>query len=100
MRNTLKLLKPKPPGRAAVSCETPIDWDDDPTSYQACTIAHGHILKFRQQWVADGYSMGTLLYSLPLAPGQKKQIAILDWERRESSARTEALVETEELTAS
>ncbi len=95
----LDIAKPKPPNRVDVSCETPIDWDDDPTSYQACTIAHGHILTYKQQWVADGYSMGNLLYSLPLAPGQKKQIAIVDWERRESAARSEILSESEALTA-
>ena len=43
--------------------------------------------------------MGTLLYSLPLAPGQKKQIAIVDWERRETAARTEISVAEERLEA-
>ena len=38
-------------------------------------------------------------YSLPLAPGQKKQIAVVDWERRETSARTELLSESERLDA-
>ncbi len=90
----------KQPDRVDVSHQTPIDWDHEPTAYQACTVAHGHILTFKQQWVADGYSMGTLLYSLPLAPGQKKQIAIVDWERRESAARSELLTEAEELQAS
>ncbi len=84
-------------GRTRMTCENAVDWDDEPTIYQACTIAHGHVLRFKQEWVADGYSMGNLLYSLPLAPGQKKQIAIVDWERRESASRTEAQIVTEEL---
>lgn len=87
------------PDRTRLSCRNPVDWDDDPTIYQACTVAHGHILHFKQEWIADGYSMGRLLYSLPLAPGQKKQIAVLDWERRESAIRQEALEETESLQA-
>jgi hypothetical protein len=87
------------PRRARLNCSNAVDWDDDPTIYQACTIAHGHILRFKQEWVADGYSMGNLLYSLPLAPGQKKQIAVVDWERRESGARTEALDASESLSA-
>lgn len=87
------------PDRTRLSCRNPVDWDDDPTIYQACTVAHGHILHFKQEWIADGYSMGRLLYSLPLAPGQKKQIAVLDWERRESAIRQEALEETENLQA-
>lgn len=87
------------PDRTRLNCRNPVDWDDDPTIYQACTVAHGHILHFKQEWIADGYSMGRLLYSLPLAPGQKKQIAVLDWERRETAIRQEALEETESLQA-
>ncbi len=78
------------PGREILDGQNPVDWDEDPTVYQACTIAHGHLLRFKQEWVADGYSMGNLLYSLPLAPAQKKQIAIVDWERREGTSRSES----------
>ena len=46
-------------------------------------MAHGHLLQFKQIWRADGYSLGDLLYSLPLAPCQKKEIAVIDWERQE-----------------
>jgi competence ComEA-like helix-hairpin-helix protein len=87
------------PGRTKLTGEQPVDWDDEPTIYQATSIAHGHVLRFKQEWVADGYSMGNLLYSLPLAPGQKKQIAIVDWERRESAGRTESISESESLEA-
>lgn len=86
-------------GRADLDCETPIDWDLTPTVYQACTVAHGHVLTYRQDWVADGYSLGDLVYSLPLAPCQKKNIAVVDWERRETAARQESLEEEESLTA-
>jgi len=98
LRLIAKHLKVKP-DRGRLTCDSPVDWDDEPTIYQACDIAHGHILNFKQEFVPAGYSMGTLLYSLPLAPGQKKQIAILDWERRETAARTEAITETESLSA-
>ena len=40
-----------------------------------------------------------MLYSLPLAPCQEKQIAIVDWDREERSARSEAQTVTEALTA-
>ena len=49
--------------------------------------------------VLSAYSMGNLLYSLPLAPGQKKQIAVVDWERRESAGRVETVEEREQLDA-
>lgn len=95
----LDLVGRKHDRRGPLSCENAVDWDDTPTFYQTCTIAHGHILHFKQQWVADGYSLGDLLYSLPLAPCQKKQIAVVDWDRREAAARTESLEEREQLSA-
>jgi hypothetical protein len=78
-------------GRTYLSPMNQIDWDDEPTIYQAASIAHGHLLHFKQEWLPDGYSIGDILYSLPLAPGQKKQIAVLDWERRESAANSQQL---------
>ena len=78
-------------GRTYLSPLNQIDWDDEPTIYQAASIAHGHLLHFKQEWLPDGYSLGDILYSLPLAPGQKKQIAVLDWERRESASNTQEL---------
>ena len=68
-----------------------IDWDEKPTVYQAVSIAHGHLLHFKQEWFHDGYSIGDLLYSLPLAPGQKKQIVVFDWDRKESAANVQQL---------
>ncbi|REL25906.1 hypothetical protein DXX93_04555 [Thalassotalea euphylliae] len=87
------------PGRQELSVETSIDWDETPTIYENTTIAHGHILHFKQQWKADGYSLGDLLYSLPLAPCQEKRISILDWDRSEQASREESTLATESLTA-
>ena len=87
------------PGRKELSVETSIDWDETPTIYENTTIAHGHILHFKQKWKADGYSLGDLLYSLPLAPCQEKQIAIVDWDREERSARSEGQTVSESLAA-
>jgi hypothetical protein len=85
------------PGRSALSASNSVDWDGTPTFYQATTVAHGHILFYKQTWKADGYSLGDLLYSLPLAPGQKKQIVIFDWDRTEYGRRDEASHEDEAL---
>lgn len=87
------------PGRRELSVEHSIDWDETPTIYENTTIAHGHILHFKQVWKADGYSLGDLLYSLPLAPCQEKQIAILDWDRGESALRQERQDISEEISA-
>ncbi len=87
------------PGRRDLTVESGVDWDETPTIYENTTIAHGHILHFKQVWKADGYSLGDLLYSLPLAPCQEKQIAIIDWDREERAARTEAQTVAESLAA-
>lgn len=55
----------------------------------ATTVSLAHVLRHRQEWKADGYSLGTLLYSLPLAPGQRKQVAVVDWRRRDAGVRSD-----------
>ena len=100
VRQALTALARPAAGRAELTEANAIDWDDEPTLFQATTIAHGHLLSFKQRWVADGYSLGDLLYSLPLAPGQKKQIAVVDWDRREAASRAEEARVDEFLAAS
>jgi hypothetical protein len=85
--------------RAVLDADSPIDWDDTPTVYLALDLAFGHLLQYREVWRADGYSLGDLLYSLPLAPGQRRQVAVVDWDRRTSSAREERLEFEEHLDA-
>ena len=88
-------------GRRRVDFDTPVPWDSlGEPPVQARTVAHGHVLHFKQVWRADGYSLGDLLHSLPLAPCQKKQIAIVDWERRELARREEQMTYSESLEAS
>lgn len=88
-----KIVAPPKVGKGRVSLDNrnQIDWDEKPTVYQAISVAHGHLLHFKQEWFNDGYTIGDLLYSLPLAPGQKKQIVCFDWDRKESAANVQTL---------
>ncbi|MGS2617826.1 poly(ethylene terephthalate) hydrolase family protein [Micromonospora sp. LZ34] len=86
-------------GRTVLDAEHAIDWDYTPRIHPAVDIAYGHLLQIREVWRADGYSLGDLLYSLPLAPGQRRQVAVVDWDRRTSSAREERLEYEEHLDA-
>lgn len=86
-------------GRAPIASGNMPQWDAQPKTYQAATIAHGHLLEWRQVWRADGYSLGDLLYSLPLAPGQKRQIVVVDWDRHEAAMRTESRTVAESFSA-
>lgn len=86
-------------GRTPIAAGNMPQWDAQPKTYQAATIAHGHLLEWQQVWRADGYSLGDLLYSLPLAPGQKRQIVVVDWDRRETGMRTESRTVAESFSA-
>jgi hypothetical protein len=88
------------PGRKNVSIQDEIDWDSDPTLFHNTTIAHGHLLHFKQIWKNDGYSIGRVLQSIPLMPGQQKNIAVMEWNRTNISLRQEDQTTSEQLTNS
>ena len=68
-----------------------------PTFSQAVTVATGHILHYKAELKADGYSLGDLLYSLPLAPGQKKEIVVFDATHTLVGAESQSLAQNERL---
>lgn len=91
--------------RSPVDLDNPILWQDAPDNqenlsiYQAVTIATGHILHFKAVTKADGYSLGDLLYSLALAPGQKKQIVTFDSSHTLRAAEMQQITQVDTLTA-
>lgn len=95
----------KPIERAPISHSNPVRWQDAPEAgdslnfYQAVTVATGHILFYKVVFKADGYSLGDLVYSLPLAPGQKKQIVSYDMANTLEASETQRLSQGERLAA-
>ena len=57
----------------------------------------GRLLEYRTVWYPLGHSLGRLVYSLPLAPCESVNLAIIDWSRRDDAARAEDLAVTEDL---
>jgi len=92
--------------RKPVDLGNPIRWQDAPDDhnnlslYQAVTVATGHVLHYSVTTKADGYSLGELLASLPLAPGQKKQIVVFDQTHTLTGSETQRLSQSESLAAS
>ncbi|MFT3982004.1 MAG: papain-like cysteine protease family protein [Ferruginibacter sp.] len=92
--------------RKPVDLSNPILWQDAPDDhnnlslYQAVKVATGHILHYSVVTKADGYSMGELLYSLPLAPGQKKQIVMFEQSHTLRGSETQRISQRESLAAS
>jgi hypothetical protein len=60
-------------------------------------IAVGAMLTYAQSWFAEGLTLGQLLHSLALAPGEATRIAVIDWSRRTSAFTSEAITEQEQL---
>ncbi|WP_028978323.1 papain-like cysteine protease family protein [Sporocytophaga myxococcoides] len=92
--------------RKPIDLSNPIYWQDAPDAhanlslYQAVTVATGHILHYNIVTKADGYSMGELLYSLPLAPGQKKEIVIFEQSHTLTGSESQTVSQRESLTSS
>ena len=89
--------------RERVDLDNLVAWQDDEktmTLYEAVTVATGHVLHYKCEFKADGYSLGDLAYSLPLAPGQKKEIVVFDASHRLMATESQALSQTERLAAS
>jgi hypothetical protein len=106
--------------RKNIDLNNPIRWQDAPDTnavistdpgeptdnshsnlsfYQAVTISTGHILHYKSMFKADGYSLGELIYSLPLAPGQKKQIVVFDSQHNLQGSESQQLSVSERLAA-
>jgi hypothetical protein len=60
-------------------------------------LATGALLSFSQSWFAQGLTLGQLLHSTSLAPGESTRIAMIDWSRRSSASASEQISEAEQL---
>lgn len=60
-------------------------------------LAIGATLTFSQSWYAQGITLGHLLHSLALAPGEATRVAVVDWSRRSKASDVEAATEGETL---
>src|SRR5262245_2595901 len=63
-------------------------------------LATGALLTFSQSWYAQGLTLGQLLHSTSLAPGESTRIAVVDWSRRSRAATSEDISESELLSNS
>ncbi|WP_251052674.1 MULTISPECIES: hypothetical protein [unclassified Streptomyces] len=59
--------------------------------------AEGMIVTTEQSWSAQGVTLGRLLHSLALAPGESTKVAVVDWQRTTKATGTETASEAEAL---
>ena len=62
---------------------------------QAWFAVPGILNVYTQRWTRVGHGLGSILYSLALAPCEETRIAVIEWNRTEQARRREA-VETDE----
>ena len=52
-------------------------------------ISLGYLLDHRQDWINLGTYLGEIVHSISLAPGESRNIAMVNWSRRQKIARQE-----------
>ncbi|MEU8542244.1 hypothetical protein AB0C52_20020 [Streptomyces sp. NPDC048717] len=62
--------------------------------------AEGMIVTTEQSWSAQGVTLGRLLHSLALAPGESTKVAVVDWQRTTRATGAETAGENEALSSS
>ena len=62
----------------------------------AGTLGLGYVLRLAQQWTPEGLSLGDLVYSLPLAPGEQQKIAVFEQRQTLSTFEFESLNEEQQ----
>jgi hypothetical protein len=94
-------------GRLVLVNRTPIDRPIDVSEFhknieehpvflpKASTLGLGYIVHMHQVWIPAGLSLGDLVYSLPLAPGEQQRIAIQETVQTVSERDAETFSEDE-----
>ena len=59
--------------------------------------AVGALMTLSQSWYAQGITLGHMIHSLALAPGEATRLAVIDWSRRTSASTSESIAESERL---
>ena len=72
----------------------------DETVPMAGTLGLGYVLHMAQSYTPQGLSLGDLVYSLPLAPGEQQRLAVFEQRQTLTAAETESLDFAEQQRAS
>ncbi len=70
---------------------------DEFASYQDRCFRRGAMLEYELAWIPVGHGLGRIVYSLPLAPCESVDVAVIDWQRQDTVARAEDTTVSEQL---
>jgi hypothetical protein len=68
-----------------------------PTGAGFQRLRYGALLTYAHTWTPLGVTRGHLLHSLPLAPGESTNVAVIDWASKSSASTAQTLSEAEQL---
>jgi len=88
------------PGRRALELTAAVSLHDPALVEPAEVPRTGAILRYEQSWTPVALTLGNLLHSLALAPGESTRIAMIDWSRRQGVRTTEDISQLEALSNS
>jgi len=84
------------PDTIDTSIERSVEITDNPRQASP-KIRFADVLDYRQRWYALGHSLGEIKYSLPLAPGESTQLAVIEWSRTDTASRFDSVTAKEDL---
>lgn len=71
--------------------------EPEPSPDERNSVQLGVVHEYRHTWYPLGHSLGQILYSLPLAPGESVNLAVIDWSRQDAAQRDEKTKLNEQL---
>ncbi len=86
---------PKRKDQKLISGRVTLNYDDRTMGYD--TPGFGALLTYEQSWFAEGITLGSLIKSIALAPGESTKIAIIDWQRTTAGTTSEDVAQSEKL---
>ena len=91
------------PVQEQASCESSMEQSEFPaggtrlSSEGVRCYRLGAMFEYEISWEPLGHSLGRVVYSLPLAPCESVNIAVIEWQRKDEVSRTEDSSHTEQL---
>lgn len=70
---------------------------DGPAAGIPSAYKRAYVDEYKVSWYSLGHSLGEILYSLPLAPGETVKLAVIDWSWDSLTQRAEQTKLTEEV---
>lgn len=68
-----------------------------PRILKTIRVRTGTVLEYKTTWNSLGHSLGQIIYSLPLAPCEQVNVAVINWSRKDQASRDEDLTVNEQL---